>query len=305
MHGKYSEWREVVAQFLSDNLPGSEDPIGWDHKFSTAYQIGCEALVKLGYATSTDWGAIPQHLPKQTKITPRWDDICISVLWLANQQNILSYRQLDGSVPPRRIGKNFVIVQTNAPLPPPPNIAPRFGLGPAFCQPNAMPVLEKLGLIVDGGWSEDAVYTLWRTSPALWSLDFQNDERYLSAVKTAVESIPDSTKAEISDLLNITERDIDEHIALHTESIEESRQKFGPKARLGAIPTREQAQSSLKFSRRNTLNWVFYKRWRISDGWLSDEGAKSALDIFHDQLANSMCKSVVSQLYPSQFGFFQ
>lgn len=77
---------------------------------STAYQTGCMGLVKLGFAKSTEWGAIPMEYPERPEALPRWDDICISVIWLAQQQNKLSCRLPDGSVPPSRIGNGFVIV---------------------------------------------------------------------------------------------------------------------------------------------------------------------------------------------------
>jgi pellino protein len=132
---------------------------------STAYQIGCMGLVGLGYAVSTEWGAIPKEPPVHPKVLPRWDDICILVLWLANQQNLLSYRLPDGGIPPNRIGTGFVIVRKDDPLPPPPNIEARHGLGPAFCHLGTLQVLEIMGLVSDNGWTKAAEFVLWRTSP--------------------------------------------------------------------------------------------------------------------------------------------
>lgn len=272
---------------------------------STAYQIGCMGLVRLGFADATDWGAIPKDHPEQPETLPRWDDICISVLWLAQQQNKLSYRLPDGSVPPDRIGNGFVIVRKDAPPPPTPNIAVRFGLGPALCQPEVLKLLEQLGLIAGGIWTKEAVFVLWRTSPENWALDYANDDRFLDAVQKAVAYMPDEVASEISKLIVVTDDDIRALINRHAERIAESREKYGPKARLGEVPSQEQARRSLEFSRGNELDWLFFRRWRIDDGWLSDKAANCALDIFHDRLAISIRKSVLQQLHPTKPQFFE
>ena len=108
-------WRKDVAHFLAGNLPKASDRPGWNDMASTAYQIGCMALIKLGFADATDWGAVPKDVPELPTIMPRWDDICISVLWLAEQQNKLSFRLPDGSLPPTRIGSGFVIAMKDPP----------------------------------------------------------------------------------------------------------------------------------------------------------------------------------------------
>ncbi|UWQ74125.1 hypothetical protein [Leisingera sp. M658] len=54
----YPEWGKEAAQFLAENLPKASDRPGWHDMASTAYQVGCMALVKLGFADATDWGAI-------------------------------------------------------------------------------------------------------------------------------------------------------------------------------------------------------------------------------------------------------
>lgn len=300
MVDNYPEWATAAAEFLSGNLPKAIDRPGWNDMASTAYQISCMALVRLGFADAADWGAIPRDHPEKPETLPRWDDICISVIWLARQRYKLSYRLPDGSVPPNRIGNGFVIVRNGAPPPPPPNIAARFGLGPAFGQPEVLKLLEQLGLIADGGWTEEAVFVLWRTSPKNWALDYDSDDRFLDAVQKAVASIPDEIASEISKLLLVTDDDISALTTRHTEMIAEGREKYGPKARLGKVPSQEQALRSLEFSRRDEMNWLFFRRWRIDDGWLSEKMANCAVEVFHDSLAISMRKAVVQRLHPTK-----
>ncbi|WP_211095323.1 hypothetical protein [Yoonia maricola] len=263
------------------------------------------SLVKLGFADTTEWGAIPKDHPERPETLPRWDDICISVLWLAAQQNKLSYRLQDGSVLPRRIGNGFVMVRKDAPPPATPNIAARFGLGPALAQSEVERLLDQLGLVADGAWTKEAVFVLWRTSPKSWALDYTSDKRFLDSVQKAVASVPDEFASEISKLIVITDDDIDALINRHAEMIDQAREKYGPKARLGEIPSHEQAQRSLEFSRRNELDWLFFRRWRIDDGWLSDKEASRAIEIFHDRLAISMRKAVLRRLHPTKPSFFE
>lgn len=305
MSNDHLNWRLDVAHFLAGNLPKATDRPGWNDMASTAYQIGCMALVKLGFADATDWGAVPKDAPEFPASMPRWDDICISVLWLANQQNKLSFRLPDGSLPPTRIGNGFVIAMKDRPPPPAPNIAARFGLGCALCDADLLQLLQKLGLVSDGGWTKQAEFILWRTSPKNWSLEFLRDERFWDAVQKAIATIPDDIAVEISELTAISDDHIDERIAWHEEKLAEGREKYGPKARLGKVPTRAQAQRSLEFSRRNAIDWVFFRRWRIEDGWLSTAEAEAALDIFHDRLAISMRREVMKDLHPSKPQFFE
>lgn len=296
-------WRDGAAQFLAENLPKASDRPGWNDMASTAYQIGCSALVRLGYADATDGGATPRSAPEQPETAPRWDDICISVLWLARQQNKLSYRLPDGRLPPARRGKGLFIAPNDPP--PPLNIAARFGLGCAFGEPDLLRVAEQLGLVADGGWAERAELLLWRTSPENWSLEFRNDTRFLEAAQRAVATMPDDIAAEIFKLTAIGEDQIDEFITRHQDKVAEFRERYGPTARMSEAPSREQARRSLEFTCRNALDWVFFRRWRIGDGWLSAKGAEAALGIFHDRLAISMRRSVLQQLLPQKPQYFQ
>ncbi|WP_259671063.1 hypothetical protein [Rhizobium sp. NZLR1b] len=57
------------------------------------------------------------------------------------------------------------------------------------------------------------------------------------------------------------------------------------------------ARASVEHSRSGTLDWLFYRRWRLSEGWLSDEETRRALEIFHDWLAQNMRRAVISKRY--------
>ena len=88
-NGATSDWTTDVIEFLSRNLPAVDSMQGWIDKAMTAYQIGCMALAALGQADETNWGASKRAKPQLPAILPRWDDICIAVLWLAEQHHLL------------------------------------------------------------------------------------------------------------------------------------------------------------------------------------------------------------------------
>ena len=85
-------------------------------------------------------GAAPLPAPRLPAVLPRWDDICVAVLWLAQQRSELGWRQMDGNPePPRQVGFAFRLL--NAPPPPPPNIAGGIGTGPALASEAVLALL--------------------------------------------------------------------------------------------------------------------------------------------------------------------
>lgn len=57
------------------------------------------------------------------------------------------------------------------------------------------------------------------------------------------------------------------------------------------------ARLSLVFASEGNLDMLFFRRWRLDDGWLSPQAAEQALEIFHDPLAIAMRRAVVEGLY--------
>ncbi|MDR9807947.1 hypothetical protein RJJ11_27025, partial [Rhizobium hidalgonense] len=62
--------------------------------------------------------------------------------------------------------------------------------------------------------------------------------------------------------------------------------------------TPEQVRETVRWIRRHDIDELFYKFWRLGDGWLSADEAARALEIFDDSLAIAMRKAVVVRLYP-------
>ena len=287
----------AVIDFLKLTLPGSDSQGEWFHYFASAYQIGTSALVALGQADETPVGAVERKAARLPPELPRWDDICIAVLWLAQQQNLLEYLHPDGRVLPLKVG-NWLIVQAVAAHPRKANINSAHGLGPAFAAPEVCAVLDSLGVVADGKWTATAETLLWRCEPPEWTMEFGHDDRFAVAVKRAIAEIPDAIRKEISDLVMISEEVVMASIAQRQESKVEARNKLRSNSPVVSVFTQEDALRGLEFHRRHQLDWLFFRKWRLEDGWLNAMEQKRALEIFHDPVAIAMRRAVLGRLYP-------
>ncbi len=291
------DWTEAVIAFLSENIPAMDYYDGWDHMFMSAYQMGCDALVALGQAEETDRGAARRKRPQLPEVLPRWDDICCVMLSLAGQRGAIAYRTSEGlQLPPRPLPE--LVLMPN-PLPIfPPNIGAGGGLGLAQAAEETLHVLGTLGLIAGDRWTEAAELVLWREQPPEWDMDIAADPRFAEAVDVACMTIPADIRSEIDRLVVITEADVEASISKNIAWLEEHRTLCGANANLHAIITPDATRGSLESVRRSELDALFFRRWRISDGWLTAREANRALEIFHDPLAMMMRRAVAAQLYP-------
>jgi len=278
-----TRWIQRVTAYLRRAVPRRETG-EWEHDFSSAYQMGVMALVGFGQAEETKSGAIELARPKLPDTSPRWDDTCCAVLSLMLQHNEISYRNMDG---------------TRYQPPPDPNIAAKHGCGPAVASRDALELLTVLGLIHNGSWTQDAELVLWRKQPSAWGLEIPEDPRFHDALSVCLASLRENDADEIASLVNVTETDIADSLTKHIEWKAEQRQKYGPKARLGRTQDANAIKRSLISARGSQLDWVFFRGWRVADGWLMPRERTSALEIFHDPLAIQMRRAVVRQLHPN------
>jgi pellino protein len=284
------DWTAEVVSYLSRNTPGntylpSPSTRAWSHGFQTAYQISCEALVKLGVADDIGAGALARENPKLLDPLPRWDDICVAVLWLAGQENHWAVHRQDH----RRYSRPVITITSDH--------------GVVLVDEELVPVLNALGLAKDGALTKAAEIVLWRNSwPWRQEMDVTRDPRFIQAVATACETIPAEIRAEMDRLVTITEEDVAKafirYNAMREQKRKEDEQKRKKDDRRVYKPlTVEQARRSLETFRAGQLDWLFFRRWRLADGWLSVKEAERALEIFHDSLAIKMRRAVVSRLY--------
>lgn len=291
------EWPEAACEYLSNALPLSHSGEGWEHSCSSAYQIGCEALAKLGYARETESGAVPLDEPKWPPVLPRWDDICVAVINLARQRKKLSYRLSDGSLPPPKKGQ-FVVTQIGGPPLAEINVQSSNGLGCAHADEKTLKAFGALGLFEANTWTKSAELVFWREQPKAWDMSISTDPRFVDALANACETIPADIRDELARLTVITDADIQAGVAQSKASNIEMRARFGPKAKLGAPRTEDQIRSGIAYSRSSSIDWFFFRRWRMSDGWLTSKQATIALEIFHDPLAMEMRRHVILKLWP-------
>lgn len=297
-HPNPATWIPLVIHLIEANLPvldrkGEE----WDHMFTSAYQFGCDALIALGQAEETGRGARPLPRPRLPDILPRWDDICVTVLSLANQCGLLSFRLPDGRESPeagawwgRREGEVM----------PQPNIMAAHGLGPAWTAPQVLSVLHALGLVDAGQWTATAEPVLWREEPPEWNLDIAADPRFRQALDRVINEMPAHIRRRLDRLVTITEADVTEGLIRREAHQEGLRAEHGASRVIGLPLTRESVKQGLVFLRIHDLDWLFFSNWRLSDGWLSPSERKRAMEIFHDSLAIRMRRAVVRRLYPDR-----
>lgn len=294
---------EAVVAFVHAAWPvqveGNPSRRGWNDMASTSYQIACMALIALGEAEETEWGAMPRLQQRLPEVLPFWEDVAVAVLWLARQQNLLTYRQMDGSLHPPR-GGGFVVQRIGGPPLPPPNILAGPGSGPARAAEVVIPALEVLGLLRDGHWTAEAETVLWRGMPAAWGLRFETDQRFLTAVEAAVAQVPEEVREDLDRLMRISGADVAACVAKSERAHEDLAIRFGRPSPTAPYTT-EQARRSVLFRRENDLDWVFFRQWRLGRGWLDAAGQARRLDIFHDGLAIAMRKAVVARIYPDGF----
>ncbi len=307
MEGPVSGWVSAVADFLAINLPRDEFTGGWEHMFTTAYQIGCEALIALGHAEEHDRGVVPLVDPMPPHSLPRWDDICLAVLWLAEQRYKLSYHHVDDLKHRSNADEgNFSIVRSDGIRQLlTPNIVVNGKVGPAYADIDVLTVLTELGLITDGRWTDQSETVLWRKQPSIWGWDITTDPRFEDALKRAVDTLPADIRKQIDRLVVIGDRDIAASIALHNSASEVCFGEHDSNTDGGRLITPKEAEQSVILQRNDELDWIFFRRWRLSDGWLTINQAELALEIFHDPLAIQMRCAVIRHLYPEQPDFWQ
>ncbi len=270
----------------------------------SAYQLGCDALVALGQAEPTSWGAIALHPPALPPTLPRWDDICVVIISLAIQTDKLTFlRQENSSSLQKLYTDKLGAFDVPHDFSVAPNIEATEDLGPALAHPTVLPVLQKLGLLKNRRWTEKATEILWREQPNAWNLNITSDDRFQIAVQRAVEQMPDNVRLKLDDLTSI-ERPLRKLIqarkdrrALHRKSGEQTFDS--PSQEIQYLRERLLAQLT------DELDWLFFRSWRFSSGWLSGKQQKTALEIFHDPLAIQMRHAVVKKLFPDRPEFFE
>jgi hypothetical protein len=128
----------AVATYLVTNAPRySSGHI--DHGCESAWEMACDALEALGYATEAPRGARLIPSPVSPVVLPRWDDACCVVLSVAEQMCRIRLRCSRSR--------------------------PGDETGPGSADPETAVLLSLLGLVSSGEWTEAATPVLWRTAP--------------------------------------------------------------------------------------------------------------------------------------------
>jgi hypothetical protein len=161
----------AVARYLVANAPGASS--GYlDHGYETAWELACDALEALGYATEAPRGARLIPSPVFPSVLPRWDDACCVVLCVAEQLCQLRLR-LSWSEPDDKTGPGTADLETAE-------------------------VLNTLGLTSAGAWTNAATPVLWRTAPE--EVRPPTEQEFSAQVDLAIADIPDDIRDQIKSI---------------------------------------------------------------------------------------------------------
>lgn len=294
-----AEARPTVGQFLMEAMPEYADGI-WDDMFSTPWQFSGMALAALGYAADGDhsaWHRLdPPTVPDQL---PRWDDIAQVVLTVLLQRGEIEYRISDGSRHVRPPSPDqFVIRQIDPPPPEPPkpNIAAAHGCGPASLAADRMPLLEVLGLVADGAWTQDAELALWREQPRAWEMEVTADPRFHKGLDLCLSTMSEEVVETMHDLAEVTPEDVYAAVARQEQANAELIRKYPAQAKFDRTVTRDGQFHSLIFDAKHQMNDLFFAGWRLLEGWLAPTEQSRALPLFHDPLAMDMRKAAFTEM---------
>ena len=286
-------WASPVSEFLMRHLPraalhGADE---WDHMAISAYELSCAALVTFGIAETTPGGGARRlERPRSGLSGPRWDDICLVVLSMADQAGKLNYRDRDDQrAPEHRVpGERW----------PAPNLRSAHGLGQAWASDDAIAVLTCLGLIRNRSWTAQAQQVLWREQPREWPQDIANDPRFLAAVDHAVMHMPDDIRAAMHWLVSLADRD---RRLMRSEASEP-----GSLAAASGFMTALRVlapnldRTALRFVARHEPDRMFFTYWRRPDGWLDIDAGETALPINHDPLAILVRQHAIRLIWPEK-----
>ena len=151
----------AVATYLVANAPRSSSG-HIDHGCESAWELACDALEALGYATEAPRGARLIPSPVFPSVLPRWDDACCVVLCVAEQICRIRLRHFWSE----------------------PDEKP----GPGSADPETSVLVNLLGLTSRGAWTDAATWVLWRTAPD--EVPPPDAEEFSAQVDRAVTEMP-------------------------------------------------------------------------------------------------------------------
>jgi len=158
----------AVATYLVMNGPVSSS--GYlDHGCETAWEMACDALIALGYATEAPRGPRLLPSPVSPDVLPRWDDICCVVLSVAEQMCRIRLRHSWSE--------------------------PGHETGPGTAEEETVEMLNILGLTSAGAWADAATPALWRTAPE--EVRPPTEREFSAQVDRAVADIPNDVRDQI------------------------------------------------------------------------------------------------------------
>ncbi|MDO5527868.1 MAG: hypothetical protein Q4F71_00525 [Paracoccus sp. (in: a-proteobacteria)] len=243
---------EAVAAYALDRLPTLGDTDGrLHHKHISAYQMACDLLEATGHGKAMDWGLVRFDPPRPPAQLPRWDDTATILIKLAGQTNEITFGHKP--VEPKIDWRQGIVLSVADPpsrrAEPdrPPDLDAADGIPAAWVSGEIRALFSALGIREEDGWSHEARSAVWRAGHYGAECGFQDDPLFTRTIARSRVTVPASVLAE---------RD-----------------------RLRA----RQFRNPLMFGWE--LDWCFFDRWRLGDGWLDDAATARAIPVFNDDVA--------------------
>ncbi|MCS4089211.1 hypothetical protein [Rhizobium sp. BK176] len=111
--------------------------------------------------------------------------------------------------------------------------------------------------------------------------------------------MPDDIIVEFDRLLTITDADVAEWRRVSAEHTASLKKEFGTRViSISDDKSDEGVRKTIEKVRLHDFDWLFYRRWRLADGWLSPIEAMDALEVFNDPLARCVRVAVLDRYKP-------
>ncbi|WP_164659956.1 hypothetical protein [Tropicibacter sp. Alg240-R139] len=296
------DWVEPVCDYVMQRLPKDERG-GFNDQSMTAWQFGCMLLVACGYAQKRPWGAVVSSTSQLLERLPIAEDAAVAVLAVAGHRNEVSWRQMDGASAPRRpiqaAGAMWTVVASDPPKDLPPTVAARGLFGSVRFSEELQEVLELLGFVRKGTWTEQAHPLLLRKQPSSWRMTVPEEEVFQAALQTCLETMPPDVEEAIAAIAQSApevwiNRRVEALCTQHKKRAVEAK-GFGVELK---NPDTEKMRHDLLVGwpglQVHEVERLFYARWRLSLGW--DPKGVSLLPLFHDRLANQMVQAILREV---------
>ena len=281
-----AHWRPVVTDWLFDLLPEDPNSPGYLYLGTKPHlHYAAQLFQRWGVVTVAGLNAKRLNPPIGVQFNARWDDVCHLVLICMEKSRLILYPPLAPEVRVA-LAESYDVSEEDLD----PEIPQEVWLDVAatrYCSagrihPQHLGVLQELGLIKNGEWTDRAVPVLWKK----WA----SHHDYGMPGKTAL--FQDVLWEHAAVMQQDVAEQIEAHLTFPDALIARMKDRVADPDNPAEVLERA-SQSALL-----DLEGLFQERWRFLDGWLTEAERLDCLNLGFDPLADEMAREVVLALYP-------